>query len=124
MENMKKTYDYSFMLKCFGSFIKQQRQSRGEKIAAVGSSVGVTHPVISKIENGTYTSLSFTLFARLLDYYNIPLMTMMQHITEQLSNNFPLGDDDKNTMMQSLQIDMEKIHAKIQRINNNGTDSY
>lgn len=47
------------------------RHIKREKITSVASNIGVSHPVISKIENGTYKPLTIDLVYRLMSYYNL-----------------------------------------------------
>lgn len=67
-------------LKIIGTYFKEQRMRSGDKIYSVSISLGVTHPVISKIENGKYTSLNIKLIVELLEYYNLSIEQLFQYI--------------------------------------------
>lgn len=65
--------EYIKLLQSIGYFLKSQRLKNGQKIFAVASSIGVTHPVISKIENGRYFSLNLRLLFILIEYYKLEI---------------------------------------------------
>ncbi len=49
------------------------RHVRRDKIATVARAIGVSHPVISLVENGRYKSINIALLYRLATYYKVPL---------------------------------------------------
>jgi transcriptional regulator with XRE-family HTH domain len=63
-----------------GHRLHRVRMARNEKLTAVASSIGVSHAVVSQIENGRYKGLSVQLLYRLAEYYGIPIDRI---ITEQ-----------------------------------------
>jgi transcriptional regulator with XRE-family HTH domain len=60
-----------------GSRLYQTRHARNEKLTTVARSVGVSHTVVSQIENGRYKSLSLQLLYRIIDYYDLPLTAVL-----------------------------------------------
>ncbi len=52
------------------------RHQKRETITCVAKNIGVSHPVISKIENGRYKSISLQLIIKLMDYYSIKTETI------------------------------------------------
>lgn len=53
------------------------RRTRNEKLTAVAQEVGLSHGVISQIENGRYTGLSVKTLHVLANYYKVPLTDIM-----------------------------------------------
>jgi transcriptional regulator with XRE-family HTH domain len=53
------------------------RHDRDEKLETVAKGVGVSHSVVSKIENGRYSCLSLKLLLRMSDYYGAELKTII-----------------------------------------------
>lgn len=117
MTNNKKTTreDYSLILTAFGSFVKQLRKERGEKLQAVSAALNITHPVVSKIENGTYTSLNYRIVSALLGYYGVPLSQLLLYMAE-LASRHEGRPPQATTAMLSIINDAEKLSAKIQQI--------
>lgn len=108
---------YGLILTAFGSFVKKLRNDRGEKLQTVSRALCITHPVISKIENGCYTSLSYSIVARLLDYYKVPLSQLLTYMIEQV--NVQEGRPPQSTeAMLSIINEAAKLMAKIQQMNN------
>lgn len=60
-------------LQLIGNNLYFLRHARKMKMTVVAQSVGVTHPVISQIENGRYTALTFSLLVKLSALYNVPI---------------------------------------------------
>ena len=56
-----------------GNIVKNARKARGEKSTTLALSIGVTHPVISLIENGKYRSLKFVTIIDLFEHLQIPM---------------------------------------------------
>ena len=56
-----KSIDFSSLLNTIGQNLHTIRNARKETLQGVASEIGVTHPVISKIENGRYPTLQLGL---------------------------------------------------------------
>lgn len=65
--------DFSDVLASVGHKLFLARHQRRDTIAIVAQHVGVSHPVISQIENGRYKGLSLKLIHKLALYYGIPI---------------------------------------------------
>jgi transcriptional regulator with XRE-family HTH domain len=53
----------------------------------VAADIGITHPIISKIENGRYPNLQLNLLVKLCNHYNI---TLQQALSLEVANIFQL----------------------------------
>ncbi len=65
------------VLTTIGQNVYTLRQKENEKITTVAKSVGVTHSVISKIENSNYESLNLKLLVQIANHFNVPLNTIL-----------------------------------------------
>lgn len=63
----------SDLLQQIGQKLRQVRQVRNEKLVTVANAIGISHAVISLIENGRYNCLSFALLSKLTHHYNITI---------------------------------------------------
>lgn len=73
MKNSHHNPQALYYLKEVGQKLSDVRKKRNEKIMSVAMSIGVSHSVISKIENGRYPGLSMQMLVQIASYYNIPL---------------------------------------------------
>lgn len=60
-----------------GSKLYSIRHARNEKITAVAHHIGVSHAVISQIENGRYKGLSVKMLFLIAEYYNVSLYDIL-----------------------------------------------
>ena len=51
------SFDSSNLLTKIGKNLHTVRNSRKETLQSVAESIGITHPVLSKVENGRYKTL-------------------------------------------------------------------
>lgn len=65
------------VLKTIGQNVYTLRHKENEKLTTVAKSVGVTHSVISKIENSNYESLNLKLLVQIANHFNVPLNTIL-----------------------------------------------
>ena len=65
------------VLSTIGQNVYTLRQKENEKLTTVAKSVGVTHSVISKIENSSYESLNLKLLVQKANHFNVPLNTIL-----------------------------------------------
>lgn len=70
---MKESANFEEKLKQIGDKLYMARHARREKMQTVAQAVGVSHPVISQVENGRYKGLSSSLLFKLSEYYGISL---------------------------------------------------
>lgn len=54
-----------------------KRHLKREKITVAAHNIGVSHPVLSQIENGRYTALSFKLLSKIADYYEMSIQELL-----------------------------------------------
>ncbi len=88
-----KYIEISGLLKTIGQNLHTIRNARKETLQAVASDIGVTHPVISKIENGRYPTLQLGLLVKLCNHYNIGLQ---QALSLEVANIFQLTQHNKD----------------------------
>lgn len=60
-----------------GDKLYTARHLKREKMTTVAKNIGVSHPVISLIENGHYKGLSLNLLCKLADYYKLTLAELI-----------------------------------------------
>jgi transcriptional regulator with XRE-family HTH domain len=88
-----KKIDVGALLTTIGQNLHTIRNARKETLQAVASEIGITHPIISKIENGRYPSLQLNLLLKLCNHYNITL----QHVLSlEVANIFQLTQHNKD----------------------------
>lgn len=81
------------LLRTIGQNLHTIRNARKETLQAVASDIGITHPIISKIENGLYKNLQLNLLIKLCNHYNIPLH---QVLSLEIANIFQLTQHNKS----------------------------
>src|SRR5690606_12661195 len=67
--------------------------ARKETLQSVAADIGITHPIISKIENGRYKSLQIGLLVKLCNHYKI---TLQQALSLEVANIFQLTQHNKD----------------------------
>lgn len=82
-----KHIEISVLLTTIGQNLHTIRNARKETLQAVASDIGITHPIISKIENGRYPNLQLNLLIKLCNHYNISLQ---QALSLEVANIFQL----------------------------------
>jgi transcriptional regulator with XRE-family HTH domain len=88
-----KKIDVGALLTTIGQNLHTIRNARKETLQAVASEIGITHPIISKIENGRYPSLQLNLLLKLCNHYNI---TLQQVLSLEVANIFQLTQHNKD----------------------------
>ena len=88
-----KTIDITSLLTTLGKNLHSIRNARKETLQAVASNIGITHPIISKIENGRYENLQLNLLIKLCNHYNI---TLQQAFSLDVANIFQLTQHNQN----------------------------
>jgi len=74
---MAKKIDVETLLTTIGKNLYAIRNARRETQEGVADSIGVKHPVISKIENGQYT-LTIEMLANLCNHYEVSIQQVME----------------------------------------------
>jgi len=75
---MKQTpYQIEMMFSVIGEKTYILRHSKRLKITTVANAIGVSHPVISQIENGRYKALSLRLLFRIAEFYEVPIWDLI-----------------------------------------------
>ncbi len=72
-----KTASLDQILVLIGNKIYVARHTRREKITTAAANIGISHPVLSQIENGRYKSLSIQTLFKVCDYYDIDLQEIL-----------------------------------------------
>jgi transcriptional regulator with XRE-family HTH domain len=88
-----KKIDAGALLTTIGQNLHTIRNARKETLQAVASEIGITHPIISKIENGRYPSLQLNLLLKLCNHYTI---TLQQVLSLEVANIFQLTQHNKD----------------------------
>lgn len=73
---MKQSPTLEVLLAQLGNELYYQRHTTKQKLISVSKAVGVSHGVISRIENGRYEALTLSLLKKLADYYDIPITAL------------------------------------------------
>lgn len=77
---MKQT-DIKQLLVEVGDALYHLRHLKKQKITSVSSDIGISHAVISRIENGRYNSLTLALLHKLAVYYDVPITSLFPNKT-------------------------------------------
>lgn len=85
-----KQIDIHSLLTTIGDNLRTIRNARKETLQGVASEIDITHPIISKIENGRYKNLQLSLLIKLCNHYNIPLQ---QILSLEIANIFQLTNN-------------------------------
>lgn len=88
-----KQIDLNHLLTIIGKNLHTIRNARKETLQAVASEIGITHPIISKIENGRYPNLQLILLIKLCNYFNV---TLQQVLSLEIANIFQLTQHNKD----------------------------
>ena len=59
----------------------------------MAADIGITHPIISKIENGRYPNLQLNLLIKLCNHYKI---TLQQALSLEVANIFQLTQNNQD----------------------------
>lgn len=81
------------LLTTIGQNLHTIRNARKETLQSVAADIGITHPVISKIENGRYPTLQLGLLVKLCNHYKI---TLHQAFSLEVANFFNLTQNNKS----------------------------
>jgi transcriptional regulator with XRE-family HTH domain len=85
-----KSIDINALLSIIGQNLHTIRNARKETLQSVAEDIGITHPVISKIENGRYPNLQLNLLVKLCNHYNVSLQ---QALSLEVANIFQLTNN-------------------------------
>jgi transcriptional regulator with XRE-family HTH domain len=85
-----KSIEISALLNTIGHNLHTIRNARKETLQSVAEDIGITHPVISKIENGRYPNLQLNLLVKLCNHYNV---SMQQALSLEVANIFQLTNN-------------------------------
>ena len=85
-----KSIDINALLSTLGHNLHTIRNARKETLQSVAEDIGITHPVISKIENGRYPNLQLNLLVKLCNHYNVSLQ---QALSLEVANIFQLTNN-------------------------------
>jgi transcriptional regulator with XRE-family HTH domain len=85
-----KTIEFQSLLTTIGQNLHTIRNARKETLQSVAADIGITHPIISKIENGRYPTLQLNLLIKLCNHYKI---TLQQAFSFEVANIFQLTNN-------------------------------
>ncbi len=85
-----KNIDINSLLSTIGQNLHTIRNARKETLQSVAIDIGITHPIISKIENGRYPNLQLNLLTKLCNHYKI---TLQQVLSLEVANIFQLTNN-------------------------------
>lgn len=88
-----KHIDTNALLTTIGQNLHTIRNARKETLQAVASEIGITHPTISKIENGRYPNIQLNLLIKLCNHYKV---TLQQILGLEVANIFQLTQHNKD----------------------------
>lgn len=88
-----KQIDTNALLTTIGHNLHTIRNARKETLQAVASEIGITHPIISKIENGRYPNIQLNLLIKLCNHYKV---TLQQILGLEVANIFQLTQHNKD----------------------------
>lgn len=88
-----KHIDTNALLTTIGHNLHTIRNARKETLQTVASEVGITHPIISKIENGRYPNIQLNLLIKLCNHYKV---TLQQILGLEVANIFQLTQHNKD----------------------------
>lgn len=88
-----KHIDTNSLLTTIGHNLHTIRNARKETLQAVASEIGITHPIISKIENGRYPNIQLNLLIKLCNHYKV---TLQQILGLEVANIFQLTQHNKD----------------------------
>lgn len=110
--------DISSLLIKIGKNLHTIRNSRKETLQSVADSVGSTHPVLSKVENGRYRNLQLELLLKLCDYYNVALHQVMELDLSTIFNVTNYGEGSQKLIGQELASGYKLYIQQLQKENN------
>ena len=85
-----KTIEFQTLLTTIGQNLHTIRNARKETLQSVAADIGITHPIISKIENVRYPTLQLNLLIKLCNHYKI---TLQQAFSFEVANIFQLTNN-------------------------------
>jgi transcriptional regulator with XRE-family HTH domain len=85
-----KTIEIQSLLTTIGQNLHTIRNARKETLQSVAADIGITHPIISKIEHGRYPTLQLNLLIKLCNHYKI---TLQQAFSFEVANIFQLTNN-------------------------------
>jgi transcriptional regulator with XRE-family HTH domain len=88
-----KNIEINSLLTTIGQNLHTIRNARKETLQSVAADIGITHPIISKIENGRYPNLQLNLLVKLCNHYKI---TLQQAFSLEVANIFQLTQHNKD----------------------------
>ena len=88
-----KNIELSMMLTKIGQNLHTVRNARKETLQSVATDIGITHPIISKIENGRYPNLQLKLLIKLCNHYKI---TLYEAFSLEDANIFQLNKQNQD----------------------------
>lgn len=111
---MKQSSSLEQLLAQLGSELYYYRHTNKQKLVSVSKAIGVSHAVISRIENGRYEALTLALLSKLADYYGIPLSALFVNA----------GTDEAGVLLDYLRSEVSFLREscrELLKVHNNNT---
>jgi transcriptional regulator with XRE-family HTH domain len=126
-----KQINITTLLTDIGKNLHTIRNARKETLQGVAAFMGITHPILSKVENGRYKTLQLDLLVKLCNHYQVSLQQILEldssnifHITnhgegsqkligQELSTGFELYIQELNKEIQYLKEQNKQLIAKL-----------
>lgn len=83
---MYKKIDSQEVLNTIGENIHTIRNAKKEILDSAAKAIGMTHPTLSKIENGRYPGLTIELIVSICNHFNVTLQQIIGLETLQIFN--------------------------------------
>ncbi|MFC0318676.1 MULTISPECIES: helix-turn-helix domain-containing protein [Olivibacter] len=105
-----------------GANLHTVRNAKKKTLEAVASDLNITHPVLSKIENGRYPGLSLALLFTLCEYYGVTFEQILDINGSKIFNysqyiNQPTGNHTLNNQIgDGYEIAIKAYKEQIQQL--------
>lgn len=113
-----KTINHIALLTSIGKNLHTIRNSRKETLQSVASSIGVTHPIISKVENGNYKTLQLGFLIKLCNHYEVSLQQIMELDLSTVFHISNYGEGSQKLIGQELssgyELYIQQLHKEIE----------
>lgn len=106
------TNNINQVLETIGNRLYTIRHQKREKLTSVATAIGISHPVISLVENGRYKGLTLDLLLRICNHYSISMEELLNaesthHISETPSENILQHLKTENEFLRTVLLKQE-----------------
>lgn len=107
--------DIASLLTRIGKNLHTVRNSRKETLQSVAESIGITYPVLSKVENGRYKTLQLELLIRLCNHYGVRLQQIMELDLSTIFQVSNYGEGSQKLIGQEIATGYELFIQQLQK---------